>query len=300
MYAVKGFAAIENLMMSPRRFSTRKAAPVPLSDRTKSNYGVRVRSFGKWLVKVGRTQHNRLAGVDTVGGSAIEPRHTRRALAVSDVTKLLDAAERRPVAEMLTIRRGKRAGQQGAKVSAENLARAQHSGLERKTIYMLAVWTGLRRSEIKSLQWGDCHCGVQKPFIQLRAVATKNRKADRVPLHSEITQQLTEWRQRCTQLRADAGPQQHELVFEHLPSMVTYKSDLKFAGVAYKVEGKGVVDFHSLRKTCSTRMAAADLPARIRQSAMRHSTPGLTETTYMDEDHLPVYEHVAGMERLGA
>lgn len=105
---MKGFAAIENLMMSPRRFSTRKAAPVPLSDRTKSNYGVRVRSFGKWLVKVGRTQHNRLAGVDTVGGSAIEPRHTRRALAVSDVTKLLDAAERRPVAEMLTIRRGKR------------------------------------------------------------------------------------------------------------------------------------------------------------------------------------------------
>ena len=78
------------------------------------------------------------------------------------------------------------------------------------------------------------------------------------------------------------------------------KVGIRFAGVAYKVEGKGVVDFHSLRKTCSTRMAAADLPARIRQSAMRHSTPGLTETTYMDEDHLPVYEHVAGMERLGA
>ena len=81
--------------------------------------------------------------------------------------------------------------------------------------------------------------------------------------------------------------------------MVTFKSDLRRAGIPYDSAGRGVVDFHALRKTCSTLMAAANLPARIRQSAMRHSTPDLTETTYMDESHLPVYEHVAGMEPFG-
>ena len=79
-------------------------------------------------------------------------------------------------------------------------------------------------------------------------------------------------------------------VFQHVPSMVTFRSDLAFAGIAYEVAGKGFVDFHALRKTCSTLMAAANVPARIRQALRRHSTPELTETTYMDEDQLPLYE----------
>jgi hypothetical protein len=33
---------------------------------------------------------------------------------------------------------------------------------------------------------------------------------------------------------------------------------------------------------------------------MRHSTAGLTETTYMDEDQLPLCEHIAGMKGLVA
>lgn len=38
---------------------------------------------------------------------------------------------------------------------------------------------------------------------------------------------------------------------------------------------------------------------RIRQAAMRHADPRLTETTYMDEEVLPVFEHVSGLPPLG-
>ena len=292
--------AIAGLAKSPSGFSKRKAVPGQLSDRTKSNYGVRLRSFGKWLVKVGRTAHNSLAGVDTVGGSAIRGVHGRRALSEAEVVLLLDAAARRPIEEISTIRRGTRVGQLGAKVSAENLARARRSGLERSTIYMMAVRTGLRRGEIQALQWADCHCDAKQPYIQLRAVATKSRRADRVPLHPELVAQLKVWMEECTQAKDGGTLQQAESVFQHVPSMATFKSDLAFAGIAYEVAGKGFIDFHALRKTCSTLMAAANVPARIRQAVMRHSSPELTETTYMDEDQLPLYEHIAGMKGLVA
>ena len=292
--------AIAGLSKSPNGFAKRKGLFAPLSDRTKSNYGIRIRSFGKWLVKVGRTAHNLLAGVDTVGGDAIQGVHGRRALSEAEVALLLDAAVRRPIEEISTIRRGPRAGQLGARVSAANLARAALSGLERKTLYMLAVRTGLRRGEIQALQWADCHCDAKQPYIQLRAVATKSRRADRVPLHPELVAQLKVWMEECTQAKDGGTLQQAESVFQHVPSMATFKSDLAFAGIAYQVAGKGFIDFHALRKTCSTLMAAANVPARIRQAVMRHSSPELTETTYMDEDQLPLYEHIAGMKGLVA
>ena len=77
------------------------------------------------------------------------------------------------------------------------------------------------------------------------------------------------------------------------------EADLAQAGIAHEVAGKGVVDFHALRKTYSTLLAAAQVPQRIRQAAMRHADPRLTETTYMDEEVLPVFEHVSALPPLG-
>ena len=62
--------AIAGLSKSPNEFAKRKWLFAHLWDRTKSNYGIRLRSFGKWLLKVGRTAHNLCAGVDTVGGKS--------------------------------------------------------------------------------------------------------------------------------------------------------------------------------------------------------------------------------------
>lgn len=80
--------------------------------------------------------------------------------------------------------------------------------------------------------------------------------------------------------------------------MDTFGLDLQAAGIEYEVGDQGFVDFHSLRKTCSTLMAIDNLPQRVRQALMRHSSPELTETTYMDEGRLPVPECLAKMAPL--
>ena len=88
-------------------------------------------------------------------------------------------------------------------------------------------------------------------------------------------------------------------VFTTIPSMKAFKADLAAAGISYRIAGKGLVAFHALRKTYSTLLAAAQVPQRIRQAAMRHADPRLTETTYMDEEVLPVFEHISDLPPLG-
>ncbi len=50
---------------------------------------------------------------------------------------------------------------------------------------------------------------------------------------------------------------------------------------------------HALRTTFRARLATIGVPCDIRQAAMRHADPRLTETIYLDEDLLPLFEHVA-------
>ncbi len=71
------------------------------------------------------------------------------------------------------------------------------------------------------------------------------------------------------------------------------QADLKLAGVEYGNRAVGYVDFHALRKTLSTMMAAAGMSQRVRQAHMRHTDPRLTEGTYMDESLLPVAEELS-------
>ena len=54
---------------------------------------------------------------------------------------------------------------------------------------------------------GRLHCDAEQPCIQLQAVATKSRRADRVPLHAELVVQLKDWMRCCTQARGDEALQ---------------------------------------------------------------------------------------------
>jgi integrase len=66
------------------------------------------------------------------------------------------------------------------------------------------------------------------------------------------------------------------------------------------VPGRGVVDFHALRKTFGTWLAAGGIPRRLRQAAVRHASPEPTETTYMDKDELPVFENLSAMPTIAS
>src|SRR5258708_6568449 len=80
---------------------------------------------------------------------------------------------------------------------------------EYKAVYLMAVHTGLRRSELSALKWGDVVLDAVMPFVQVRASTTKNGKAASFRLHPEVASVLRE-------LQGQGG-QAADLIFRRVP-----------------------------------------------------------------------------------
>jgi len=148
-------------------------------------------------------------------------------------------------------------------------------GPDRAVIYEIATRTGLRKNEIRQLDASQLNLG-PNPSIQLKAGATKNKKADLLPIDQSLAQTLRAY------LRGrDKGP-----VCKTMPTMRTFNLDLKRAGIP-KVDQCGQnVDFHSLRKSFVTWLLVGGADARVVQALARHSSITLTTSTYTDASQL--------------
>jgi len=116
--------------------------------------------------------------------------------------------------------------------------------------------------------------------IALRASATKSKRADSLPLHPQIADALRQWR--------PANPAADCRVVATVPNMKCLRADLALAGIADEDDAGRYVDFHSLRVSLSTLLAANKVSPRTAQALMRHSDPRLTANTYTDERVLPL------------
>ena len=257
-----------------------------LSGVTVNEYLGTLKAFTKWLVATGRLPRDPLASVKKTEAAKIEKTRPRRALSVEQIGELLDAAERRPPLELLTIRHGPDIGKRLANVRPAVLAKAEALGRERMIAYLLALWTGLRRSELKALVWGDVRLDTLPACIALRARTTKAKRGDTIALHPQIADALRRFRP------ADAKPS--DAVLRAVPSMKVLRADLKLAGIEFENEA-GRVDLHAMRKTVATMLATHGVPQRIAQAHLRHKDPRLTAGTYTDEALLPTAATIAGL-----
>ncbi len=66
----------------------------------------------------------------------------------------------------------------------------------------------------------------------------------------------------------------------HLLAQFQIRVDLKVAGIPYRDEAGLVADFHALRHTCGSWLAAAGIHLKVIQGIMRHSTITLTADRY--------------------
>ena len=106
-----------------------------------------------WMVRRGRLLANPLlGGVSKVSTSGVESK--RRALSDDEMGRLLSVAG------------------------------------PRKAVYLLAALTGLRRSEVEGLRWGDVHLDALKPFLSVRASTTKNGKAAQIWVRDDLAASL--------------------------------------------------------------------------------------------------------------
>lgn len=149
----------------------------------------------------------------------------------------------------------------------------------RKLFSRVGLSLGLRRSELEQLKWGDVRLNAIKPYVQLRAEATKARRGDRLDIPGTLA---TELRTACP---ADA--KDSDLVFPDPPTMIDWKADLAAAKINYKDAMDRRADFHAgTRKTLCSRMQRAGVPLAVAMRRMRHTDAKLTMVDYTDEGQI--------------
>jgi len=227
-------------------------------------YLAAVKQFCRWMVKDGRASESPVAHLDG-RNVRTDRRHERRALSVDELRRLLTAAK-------------------------GGLEHHSMAGPERAMLYRLAVETGLRAAELASLTRASFALNGPRPTVTLLAAYSKHRREDVLLLRPDL----------AAELRAHlAGKLPAAPAFERMPTSyrtaVMFKADLAAAGITYRDDAGRVADFHSLRHTFITNLAASGCHPKTAQVLARHSTITLTMDRYT---HGVVGDEAAALDRL--
>jgi integrase len=233
---------LAGLIIASKSYRTRNAALKSL------------RAFVNWLVKTDRLARDPFRTIATLNEEADPNRRRRRALTADEFSHLLIAAE------------------QGRAVEGVE-------GAQRRLLYLLAAWTGLRKSELAALKATDLALDGDPPFVHIPAAVAKARRDDQpIPLHPFVAQQLVAWvKQRklanlvtVFDLTTCGG---------HLrKTSKMMQCDCESAGVPYQGD-LGVADFHSHRvQFISALCRTSDFGTAVELA--RHKDPKLTSRVY--------------------
>jgi integrase len=229
-----------------------------------------LRQFGLWLLdsdRCGRNPFHRLHGVATPADTKRE----RLALTAEQVQLLVAAAEERPVAEYR---------KNHPQALPETLQRLARNGRHRGLLYLFAALTGLRRAECAGIRWADLQL-VGETSVTARAVTTKAKRREPLPLDQILARELLAWRKAVAQERGGRVPPATEAVFA-VPKNLTVqlRKDAKHAEIPLEDDHGRKLDFHALRATFATLLAKAGVPLQVGRGLIRHTDPKLTAKHY--------------------
>jgi len=158
----------------------------------------------------------------------------------------------------------------------------------RRLVYLTAAYTGLRKSELIGLVWGDIRFETDHAYIWARAVTTKDSKDAALPLHPQLAAMLKEARPVNAALNTPVFPKMRDI--SH-----AIRRDIERGGIE-RIDTMGrKLDFHALRYTFATNLAVKGANQRTTQELMRHSDPKLTAKVYTDPKHLPTFSAVESL-----
>lgn len=220
-----------------------------LAAKTLNDYLAAMCAFFSWLEKAEQVERNPLKNVGKVEARGNE-RRKRRAFTLDELARVV-----------------------------------AQSGIYRLAI-LVAYYTGLRRNELRQVEWGDIQREAAGVFIVPRASTTKNREAKRCYLPMWFARELVEAKPQ------GASGSDRVLPPGVIPSMWKYKQILERAGMPYKDDQGRQADFHALRRTMNTHLAQKAVDPQTRQEIMRHSDIALTLDVYTDKPMLPMAEAV--------
>jgi integrase/recombinase XerD len=219
-----------------------------ISAQTYNFYLQAVKQFCRWMVKDRRATENPL---DHLSGLNVKTdrRRDRRAFTSEELAGLM-------------------------KSTMDGPDRMGMIGPERWLMYWLALETGLRSNEIRSLTKASFDLG-ESPSVTVEAGYSKRRRKDNLPLRSELTEALRSYL--LTKLpTATAFPMPQD----KKRAARMFREDVEAAGIAYVDADKLHSDFHALRHTFITNLARGGIHPKTAQTLARHSTITLTMDRY--------------------
>jgi integrase len=217
-----------------------------ISAQTYCFYVKNLKQFGKWMVRNRRAILNPFDNLEVVNTDT-DRRHDRRALTADERAKLLTTTTTGPV-------------------------RLGMAGIDRYWLYRLALETGLRADELRSLTVSSFD--LEARTVTVKAGYSKRRREDVLPIGVGL----------CDELRGFLGGKMPSVnVFATMPSVDRIsdmiQADLEAAGVAYVKDGL-YADFHALRHSFVTGIVKSGASVKEAQTLARHSTPVLTLQRY--------------------
>jgi integrase len=221
-----------------------------LAPKTVNEYLQSLNSFFLWMVRHGRMAENPTQHVAAVEQRGKEKR-IRRALNDVEISRLLAKAG------------------------------------PRKTLYLLALTTGLRRGELEALKWDDVRLAAVRPYLLVRASVSKNHKTATMFLRDDTVKAL----------RSMSTGDATGLVFPTMPTPELFRDDLEAAGIDPKDAQGRIVDFHALRHSFITGLSRAGVTPRVAMELARHSEMGLTMRVYTDGGLLGAADAIDALPR---
>ncbi len=226
----------------------RAAVENALSIRSSNHYLTAAKSFFNWLVKDRRLSDSPIAHLSKLN-ERTDRRHIRRALLADELRRLLTAA----------------------RTGAESHGM---SGTARELLYWIAVETGLRAGELRSLTRASFGFDTGSATVTVAAAYSKRRRDDTLDLRPELAKRLMEFTATLTPTaQVFRMPEPYQVV-------LMLKQDLEAAGIPYSDESGHVADFHSLRHTFISNLAAGGIHPKTAQELARHSSIVLTMDCY--------------------
>jgi len=238
-------SAIQRHVASLREDKPRRRG---ISARTANGYVQAIKQFCTWMVQDNRAAESPLSGLSRYNEQA-DRRRVRRALTEEECRKLLTATEGEP-------------------------ERFGMTGRDRALLYRVALGTGLRANEIRSLTTNDFRLEGKTPTVTVRAAYSKHRREDTQPITSDL----------ASELRAILEGRSEQTSLLSLPDKCNIarmlRADLKAAEIGSEDASGHRVDFHALRHTYISLMARAGVAPKVLMDLARHSDINLTMGYY--------------------
>jgi len=240
-----------------------------ISAQTFNFYLQAVKQFCRWMVRDGRASESALVHLQGLNVKT-DRRHDRRALSPDEMRWLLNVTAKAP--ERYGMTSGARA-----------------------MLYRLAVESGLRAAELRSLTRASFNLEGDEPSVTIAAAYAKNRRQDTLPLKVDTAALLaTHLTGKMPHAQAFAVPRRTEVIRMFRADMADARREWIAAAqtprergerenstlLADKDESGRWVDFHALRHTFITGLVTGGVNPKVAQTLARHSVITLTMDRY--------------------